>query len=135
MNWCLYHWLRALGFSRRDSYVRAMKGWTFRAEEHIKYFDQLKGTETTMKQPSDFEKHPYDSVHQRMETEVVARNIMVILSRTGNTWRRLTWEEYQTERLKDGEFTMSEFREFEAALPYCTSESQARLFSPEWRDV
>jgi hypothetical protein len=47
--------------------------------------------------PSDFMRHPYDSIYQHMETEIVARNIMVILSRTGNTWRKLTWDEYQSE--------------------------------------
>lgn len=82
--------------------------------------------------PSDFLRHPYDSIFQHTETEVVARNIMVILSRTGNKWRHLSWDEYQTERLKDGNFTGAEFREFEAAINYCTSEEQARQFSPEW---
>lgn len=42
--------------------------------------------ENTMK-PSDFLKHPYDSVLQHTEDEIVARNIMVILNRTGNEFR------------------------------------------------
>ena len=84
-------------------------------------------------QPSNFINHPYDSVSQHMETEIVARNIMVILSRTGNEWRKLSWEEYQTERMRDGGFTGLEFKEFEAAVNYCTSEEQARTFSPAWR--
>lgn len=37
--------------------------------------------------PSDFLKHPYDSVLQHTEDEIVARNIMVILNRTGNEFR------------------------------------------------
>lgn len=85
--------------------------------------------------PSDFTKFPYDSIYQHTETEVVARNIMIILSRTGNRWRKLTWEEYETERMKDGGFTGLEFAEFEAAIPYCMSEDRARLFSPTWRDA
>ena len=88
-----------------------------------------------MNKPRDFMKHPYDSIYQHMETEIVARNIMVILSRTGNKWRKLTWDEYQTERMKDGGFTGLEFKEFEAASPYCMSEAQARKFSPEWKGV
>ena len=86
-----------------------------------------------MKTPKDFLKHPYDSIFQHMETETVARNIMVILYRTGNTWRRLTWDEYQTEREKDGDVTGGEFNEFHAAINYCTSPEQAAVFSPEWR--
>ena len=83
--------------------------------------------------PSDFCRHPYDSVFHHSETETVARNIMVILSRTGNIWRRLSWNEYQTERMKDGEYSDSEFKEFENAINYCISEDTAKCFSPTWR--
>ena len=54
-----------------------------------------------MLKPSDFTNFPYDSVFHNTEREMVARNIMVILVRTGNTWRELSWEEYLQERIKE----------------------------------
>ena len=63
---------------------------------------------------------------------MVARNIMTILARTGNTWRELTWEEYKQEREKDGNFTMCEQSFFDRVKGYCVSAETARLFSPEW---
>lgn len=87
-----------------------------------------------MKTPKDFLKHPYDSVLGNFEDEVVARNIMVILSRTGNTWRRLTWSEYQSERTKDGGFTASEESHFfKVCESYCSDENGAKSFSPAWK--
>ena len=60
--------------------------------------------------PSDFCIKPWNSVLAKCEAEVVACNIMVILKRTGDTWRRLTVEEYEAERLKDGNYTYGEER-------------------------
>ncbi len=82
--------------------------------------------------PSEFLKHPYDSVLKKNESEVVARNIMVILSRTGNEFRSLSWDEYKSERLKDGNFTESEKQYFEAVCNYCSSSENAKTFSPNW---
>ncbi len=83
-------------------------------------------------QPSDFLAHPYDSTTKRFESEIVARNIMVILSRTGNKFRELTWEEYQEERMKDGAFTGLEKTEFEQVIQHCASAETAKAFSPAW---
>ena len=44
--------------------------------------------------PSDFRKHPLDSILQNTESEIVARNIMVILARTGDEFRLMEWDEY-----------------------------------------
>lgn len=85
------------------------------------------------KKPSDFLKHPYDSVLQHTEDEVVARNIMVILKRTGNTWRPLSVDEYEKERMKDGGYTGLEIRSFEKVRSYCESAERAESFSPAWR--
>ena len=86
--------------------------------------------------PSDFLKHPYESVFENMECEIVARNIMVILSRTGNTWRTLSLEEYTAERSKDvGLFNGVSDKElalFAKVQPYCVSSQTAYLFSKNW---
>jgi len=58
--------------------------------------------------PCDFKNEPMMSVLKSDLAEVVARNIMVILCRTGNVFRELTFEEYKTERLKGGHFTIKE---------------------------
>ena len=85
-------------------------------------------------QPSDLVRiRLYDSVFRKSECEVVAHNIIVILERTGNTWRALDWKEYEAERLKDGNFTPRERPYFENVIDYCVSEQTARLFSPAWK--
>lgn len=88
-----------------------------------------------MCKPSDFTKHPWNSVLQKDEPEVVARNIMVIMSQTGDTWRPLDWEEYKAERLKDGSFSHTEKRYFDQVIGYCKSPDTAVLFSPDWAEV
>ena len=85
--------------------------------------------------PSDFTEHPYNSLLKKSEPETIARNIMVILKRTGNTFRRLDWDKYKDERLKDGNFTESEHAYFDKVSPYCTSAEQAAKFSPTWAEV
>lgn len=83
--------------------------------------------------PSNFLAHPYDSVFHNMETEIVARNIMVILARTGDSFRRIEWGEYEAERMKDGSFTYGEASMFEKVRDYCVDENVAQSFSPAWR--
>jgi hypothetical protein len=82
--------------------------------------------------PSDFNKYPWNSVLQKCECETIAQNIMVILKRTGNTFRPLTWEEYKKERLKNKDFTESEKQYFDKVIPYCKNEDTAKLFSKKW---
>ena len=82
--------------------------------------------------PSDFTSYPWSSVAGKSEAEVVARNIMVILSRTDNEFRELTWKEYKEEREKDGNFSPYEHGYFEEVLPYCKSADTVKLFSKEW---
>jgi len=92
--------------------------------------------------PSDFIKYPWSSVLQNSESETIALNIIKILSRTGDTWRSLTWEEYKTERTKDAgvgrqhaTFSERERGYFEAVLPYTVSESAARAFCKTWASI
>jgi len=86
-----------------------------------------------MKNPSDFAKiFPYSSVARSNETETVARNIMVILSRTGNVWRELSWKEYTEQRDIDGNWSQREKFYFDKAVDYCKSADTAKLFSGEW---
>lgn len=84
------------------------------------------------KKPSDFTEHPWNSVKQSSEHETIARNIMLILERTGNKFRKLPWEEYKGERLKDGNFTQIEKGLFEEVKDFCISPDTAKLFSPKW---
>lgn len=75
--------------------------------------------------------HPWDSVFQKSEHEVIARNIMTILSRTGNTFRPLSWEEYAEERKKDGNFSDIERKYFDDVVEWCTI-GKAPMFSKSW---
>ena len=81
--------------------------------------------------PSQFRGHPYSSKVGKTEAEVIARNIIVIQKRTGDTFRELTWEEYQKERLGDAEHDSNRFVEwaekpwFERVMPYLTTSEGA----------
>lgn len=94
-----------------------------------------------MANPSDFITYPWDSVFRNSECETVALNIMKILSRTGNMWRTLSWEEYLDERVKDGggntysTFAGYESDFFKKVLEYTTSENAARKFSNQWKTI
>lgn len=83
--------------------------------------------------PSDFTKNfPFSSVYMNTETEIVAMNVMTILKRTGDVFRELSWDEYKDERMKDGNFSVSEKRYFERVIPYCVSGEEAKKFSKQW---
>ena len=82
--------------------------------------------------PSNFRSHPYDSVLKNNESETVARNIMVILARTGDKFRPLSWEEYKAEREKDGHFTESERAYFDRVSDFCMSAESAQAFCQNW---
>lgn len=88
-----------------------------------------------MKTPSDFKVFPWSSVSKNSETETIAQNIMIILSRTGNEFRELSWDEYKEERLKDGGFSDRERAYFDKSIGFCKSEDTAVLFSPKWSSV
>ena len=83
-------------------------------------------------QPSDFTKTAFDSVLKNSECETVARNIMVILSRTGNQFRLLSWDEYKEQRTKDGNFTESEKQYFDRVVGFCVAAESAKAFCPSW---
>lgn len=85
--------------------------------------------------PSDFTEYPWSSVLGNSESETVACNIMVILKRTGDTWRDLTWDEYEKERKKDGNFSNMEKSYFNKVRPYTISSDSAYKFSPVWAKV
>ena len=82
--------------------------------------------------PSDFMSDPMGSIARKSEAETIARNIMVILKRTGDTFRLLTWDEYKSERLKDSSFTESERFYFDQVIEHCVSGEAAQGFSPAW---
>lgn len=89
-----------------------------------------------MSKPSDFIKtFPMDSITQSWESERVALNIMVILSRTGDQFRELTWEEYKEEREKGDEFSGLEKRHFDGVIDYFKSADTVVLFSESWKDI
>lgn len=85
--------------------------------------------------PSNFKIHPWDSIFKNNETETIARNIMVILARTSDTWRSLSWNEYVAERTNDGAFTEWEKPYFDKVIDYTVSPETAKLFSPAWKEI
>ncbi|MEA1849225.1 hypothetical protein U9K52_09900 [Chryseobacterium sp. MHB01] len=88
-----------------------------------------------METPSNFCSYPWSSVFQKTENEIVAQNIMKILQRTGDTFRSLSWEEYETERQKDKNFSIAEKKYFNEVLHYCESAEKAKTFSESWNKL
>ncbi len=102
----------------------------------MKTTKNTKGTSKVKIKPSNFKNaSSMGSVLQKAEAETVATNIMVILSRTGDEWRKLTYNEYKKEREKDGNYSSNEEKYFNNVSDYCTSPDTAKLFSPNWRAV
>ena len=86
--------------------------------------------------PSMFITRPMDSVMQNAQCETIARNIMAILNRTGNKFRDLTWEEYEKERLKDGNFDAREKGFFEKVQYLCKGlKKDITGFSSVWKNT
>jgi hypothetical protein len=85
--------------------------------------------------PFDFCEKPWSSIFYKSEPESILRNIMVILYRTGNTWRELPEEEYISERQKDGHFTTSELPYFREVLPYTINAVKASRVSKNWAQI
>jgi len=82
--------------------------------------------------PSDFTACPWSCIFNKSEYETIAQNIMVILKRTGDKFRKLTFKEYKKERKKDGNFTGSEEEYFDKVIDYCSSSEKAKTFSKVW---
>lgn len=82
--------------------------------------------------PSDFLTFPYGSVFQKSECETVALNAMVILSRTGDKFKKLSAKKYEEERRKDGNFSSLELKYLSDVSPYLKSATTAILFSKAW---
>ncbi len=91
--------------------------------------------------PSDFAKvAPFDSALQNSECETVARNIMAILSKTGNAWRELDWDEYEAYRKKDSKLCdhkhiIKETMYFDKVAQYTTHWRAAILFCQAWKKI
>lgn len=91
---------------------------------------------TTEFTPELFLGKPWASVLGKSESETVARNIMVILQRTGNKFRELTWNEYKEERLKDGNFTEEENVYFKDVSYLSKGNKEDVLgFSESWKEA
>ena len=63
----------------------------------------------------------------------MALNIMKIRRRLGDNWD-LSWEDYKTERLKDGRFSDKEQGYFEKVMEFIPGPAAAMRFCPGWRE-
>ena len=84
--------------------------------------------------PSKYRSFPSGSIFQKWEAEMIFRNIIVILWRTGDTWRPLSWEEYMKERKKDGNFSYAEKEYFDQVVGYTNDpDSASSIFNTNQR--
>lgn len=83
-----------------------------------------------MLKPSDFCCYPNvtNDVGSYHDENVIALNIMTILSTTGNVWRKLDWIEYRS--IKHA--TIFELVCFERISKYCVSPEYAAYYSQTW---
>ena len=87
--------------------------------------------------PSDFKTHPHFSITRKHEYEAFVLNIMRILARTGNKFRKLTLDEYIKERKKEDIDCFIKYYEkvhFDHFSEYCTSAEKAIEFCSDWAD-
>ena len=101
--------------------------------------------------PSNFLKFPLASIMGKAEHERVALNIMIILNKNGNTWRKLSWKEYVKSRTDDEVKKLDEIGEdfpnrslyirhnidseksyFKSVVEHCSSANKALKFSENW---
>lgn len=93
-----------------------------------RYDDLLSKHACEYKVPADFLRRCYGSIARNTESEIIFRNIMVILSKAGNTWRKLDFSEYEECRKEDGHFSDTEKDYFERVIAYTQSPEKAREF-------
>jgi len=73
------------------------------------------------RRPSEYlSKFPSGSILYDYSSEQVIYNCLVILAKTGNTFRPLTFEEYQKVRKEDGCFSINERPHFDRVQKYLT---------------
>lgn len=99
-----------------------------------KYDNELLASELS---PEDFTSFPDTSVANDFKKEQVAQNIMIILARTGNKFRLLSWEEYRKGMMEESAmgdivFSESDRPHFEDVKMYCKSASDALRFCKTW---
>lgn len=87
---------------------------------------------TKKTKPSDFLNYPSRSIFNKSEYEYIALNIMKILTKTGDKFRSISWEEYRKEREKENNFSCGEKIFFNQVRKFCESSVQARTFSSQW---
>lgn len=76
--------------------------------------------------------HPFDSILQKAESEIIAKNIIVIQSRIDNKFQLIDWDIYYFHRMQDGNFSESEKKYFDIISPLLTNEKDVRKFSKAW---
>lgn len=88
-----------------------------------------------LKLPYNYTQVPVGSILKNSECEYIAKNIMIILKRTGNVFRELSFEEYKKERMKDGAKESCFSKEkiyFDKVIQYCCSSEKADSFCSSW---
>jgi len=84
--------------------------------------------------PSNIKSYPWSSVIGKAEAETVALNIIKILKRNGDKFRKLGFKEYKEERLKDGNYSELEKHYFNQVVDYCKSGKAAKSFAKSWNN-
>ena len=118
--------------------IEAKKAYIVAEQKRInKLAKNLSDYKIERKYPSDFLLHPFNPILKDFKYERVARNIMVILARTCDTWRDLSWEEYVKEHQKDinksnWSWILAEKDYFDVVTPSCKTAELAKRFCSTW---
>ncbi len=86
------------------------------------------------KTPLNYTRQPFDSSAKSLEYELAAQNIMLVLSRTGNVFRKLTLKEYKDniKKVDNRIVGSSEAHYMQCAIHYCLSSIAADDFCHTW---
>lgn len=85
--------------------------------------------------PSNFTILPMNSIFNKYEYELMAQNIMKILKRTGDKFRKIELDEYIAERKKDGGYSSQENEYFLKVVDLCSVPEGVISFSPVWKEI
>jgi hypothetical protein len=110
----------------------------FKNNTTLKTTDKKESPKMPVITPSQYNREPMGSLSQNSESETIAKNIMHILSKNGDVFRPLSFEEYTDVRKSDGandRHIANEKPYFDEVISYCASPESADLFCADWRNT
>lgn len=103
-------------------------------EKAKEYINILLDERIRLATPADYISYPWGSILNSTEHEMIARDIMVILYKTGNVFREISFDEYKKEKTKITKniINASEESRFMQVVNFCKNPYMANSFCKNW---